>query len=322
MLKRIYGNVLKKVKNFTLNFGPQHSVVTNILNTFFIILEDEKRFSAYYKKKFPRSFKYLSVIKFTSFLLLLITVNIDYHTYSTLFYNISQEESVIIDSKEYYSRYSFCISLMIIYYEYALSIYVIFKANSPIKYALYQVAKHTARAVGSSGVLAVGYSYAPVEPTRVSNFVHTKTPFGRGYDYEIGSFGLKFKGDLVAGYLGKEDMISAVEKHAPDSRIIDIGKLNDIITDPEYNAKIRANTTISEKVMLGIPLIDLSINLNSEGSAEISENTNDLPETNDDNTDYKSTTTPVIKKSPIRKHHSEPLPRRSNRPVIKRRNTH
>ena len=68
-----------------------------------------------------------------------------------------------------------------------------------------------------TGALAVGYSHASVEPNSVSNFVHTKTPFGRGYDYEIGSLNLKTKGDIISGALRREDMLSTVEKYASDS---------------------------------------------------------------------------------------------------------
>lgn len=188
-----------------------------------------------------------------------------------------------------------------------------------MRYIAYQIVKHTAKAVGASGALAVGFSYAPVEPNFVSNFVRTKTPFRCGYDYEIGSLNIRAKGDLISGALGNEDMVSAVAKHAPDLHIVDINKLNEIITDPEYKSKIRANITISEKVLLGIPLIDLPINFtNNEGSA-IPNSQEGFSETSDDSTD--ESTTPTIKKSPIKRRHSESLPRRSKKPVIARRNT-
>lgn len=110
-------------------------------------------------------------------------------------------------------------------------------------------------------------------------------------------------------------MISAVEKHASDSYIIDRKKLNEIIVDPDYNSKIRANTTIGEKVFLGIPLVDFS---NTEGSA-IPNSQEEFSDTPVDSTDESNTSD--SKKSFIRKHKSEPLPRRRNKPVITRRNT-
>ena len=162
-----------------------------------------------------------------------------------------------------------------------------------------------------------------MEPNAVSNFVHTKTSFGRGYNYEIGSFGLKTKGDIVSGALRNKDMISAAQKYAPNSSIIDINKLNNIVNDPEFKYKIRENTTSLEKAFLGIPLIDISLlPSNSEGSDVLDSNSlKGLSETNgDDNTD--ESIPPVIKRSPIGRHYSEPLPQKSNRPsVIRRSNT-
>lgn len=77
----------------------------------------------------------------------------------------------------------------------------------------------------------------------------------------------KIKGCLVSGALGNKHMMSAVKTHAPDSNIMDINKLNDIINDPEFKSKIRVNTTISEKGFLGIPLSDIPLLLtNLEGS--------------------------------------------------------
>ena len=200
--------------------------------------------------------------------------------------------------------------------------YVTLKVNSPVRNVAFQIGKRAAKAVGRVSAIAVGYSHVgPVEPNAVSNFVHTKTPFGRGYDYEIGSFDLKVKGYLVSSALGNKDMMSAVQKHAPDSNIVDMDKLNNIINDPEFKAKIRANTSSLEKAFLGIPLLEISllptVPTNPEGF-----NVSDLNslESGDDN-DMEESSTTVIKKLPIKRHSSEPLPRKSNRPVIQRYNT-
>jgi hypothetical protein len=313
-----------KLKFITQNrLFSNRSIYKNVLNHLSVILEDEKRFYAYFKKKFPKSFKYLPIIKFITFLLILITLQMDYQTYSVLSSTILEEKSLILAPTKFYSQYSFCFYFIIIIYEYVLSIYVTLKANSPVRNVVFQIVKHTVKAVGATSTIAVGYSHAPVEPNVVSNFVHTRTPLGRGYDYEIGSLGLKAKGDVVSGALGNKDMISAAQKHAPDSSIIDINKLNNIVNDPEFKSKIRANTTTVEKVFLGIPLIDTSPIISNPVGSDVSDSNSleDLSETNGDDNNTDESTTPVIKESPIRRHHSEPLPRRSNRPAIQRRNT-
>ena len=248
----------------------------------------------------------------------------DYQTYSAVLSStILEEESLILAPTEFYSQYSFCFYFIIIVYEYVLSIYVTLKANSSVRNVVFQIGKHTVRALGASSAIAVGYSYAPVEPNVVSNFVHTRSPFGRGYDYEIGSLSLKSKGDLVSGALGNKDRISAAQKHAPDSSILDINKLNNIINDSEFQSKIRGNTTIVEKAFIGIPLIEIFSDSSNVVGSDVS-GSNSLEgfsETNDDDNSTDESITPVIKESPIKRHHSEPLPRRSNRPAIQRRKT-
>ena len=247
-----------------------HSLYKNVFKHFSVILEDEKRFYAYFKKKFPKSFKYLPIIKFVTFLLILITLKMDYQTYSVLSSTILEEESSILDPTKFYSQYSFCFYFIIIVYEYVLSIYVTLKANNPVRNVVFQITKHTVKALGASSAIAVGCSYAPVEPNVISNFVHTQTLFGRGYDYEIGNLSLKSKGDLVSCALGNEDMISAAKKHAPDSSIIDTIKLNNIINDPELKSKIRAHTTITEKVILGIPLVEIASDSSNVVGSDVS----------------------------------------------------
>ena len=65
------------------------------------------------------------------------------------------------------------------------------------------------------------------------------------------------------------------QKHASDSSIIDINKLNNIVNDPEFKFKIRANTTIGEKAFLGIPLIGIPSLLRNSGGSDVS-NSNSL----------------------------------------------
>jgi hypothetical protein len=261
------------------------------------------------------SYKYLPLVKIVSLLLMLTAIGVDYQSYSKLFFAISLEKSLTPPQAEYYSQYAFCLYFAVIIYEYLLSIYITLKANHPLRNVAYQFAKHTAKVVGASGAVAVGYSHAPVEPNSISNFIHTKTPFGRGYDYEIGSLNLKVKGDYISGALGREDMLSAVEKHASDSHILDANKLDNIITDPEYNSKIRSNTTISEKVFLGIPLVDLFTNTEKSiptTQDNFSETTN--------NSEDESPAFDIKKRPVIRKYKSEPLPQK-NKPFKVRRNT-
>ena len=88
----------------------------------------------YFKKRFPKSFKYLPIVKFVTFLFILITLKIDYQTYYlVLSSSIFEEESLILASIKFYSQYSFCFYFVIITYEFVLSVYVTLKASSPVR---------------------------------------------------------------------------------------------------------------------------------------------------------------------------------------------
>lgn len=133
---------------------------------------------------------------------------------------------------------------------------------------LLQVAKHGVRVIGALTVGSVGYSHAPFEPNAISNFVHTKTPLGRGYDYEIGSLAGKFKGDIISNGLGRKTMLEAVNKYVPDSKILDSTALNSIVADEDYSTKLRAQLSFIESTAVGLPLVDL--NTSSIKSANLS----------------------------------------------------
>jgi len=106
------------------------SIYKIVFNHLSVILEDKKRFNTYFKKKFPKSFKYLPMVKFVLFLLILLTLKMDYETYSVFSSTILEEESSILAPTEFYSTYLFCFYCIIIVYEYVLSIYVTLNANS------------------------------------------------------------------------------------------------------------------------------------------------------------------------------------------------
>lgn len=117
---------------------------------------------------------------------------------------------------------------MIIFCEYILSVFVTLTANLKVEYVTVQI------------------------------FLDTQTLFGRKYDFEIGSFNLKAKGDIVSGVLGIHDMNLAVEKYALDSRIFNAELLHKIMIDPEFKSKICVNTTMFEKAITEMPLVNLT----------------------------------------------------------------
>uniref|UniRef100_UPI003001CB00 hypothetical protein n=1 Tax=Cocconeiopsis kantsiensis TaxID=3082010 RepID=UPI003001CB00 len=107
------------------------SIYKNVLEYFSVILEDDKRFYAYFKKRFPKSFKYLPIVKFVTFLFIFTTLKIDYETYSALYSSMLEEKSLILEPTKFYSHYSFGFYFVIIIYEFVLSVYVTLKASHP-----------------------------------------------------------------------------------------------------------------------------------------------------------------------------------------------
>lgn len=134
----------------------------NISKNLTIILEDETRFYVYFKKRFPMSCKYLPLVKIVSLLLLLTAISVDYEAYTRFSLYLTQESIIPSHTVEYYySKYAFCLYLSIIVYEYMLCIYITLNANHPVRNAAYQIAKHTAKAVGASSALAVVIAMHP-----------------------------------------------------------------------------------------------------------------------------------------------------------------
>jgi hypothetical protein len=256
-------------------------------------VEDSARINTYFKKNFPFSYKYLFYIKLCFLVTILLSFKHDFNVFVTLTSDIITEENS--NNIFYISKFPVFCYLILILYDYILSIYIIYKANSPVQNVFYQVVKQTLKVTTSATVLGVGYAHAFVEPNEVSNFVHTKTPFGRGWDSEIGSGTLKLKSDQVAGALGRDDMNLAVNKHTKD-KIITSDCLNKIINDPFFKEKLADKLTVPEKLNVGvslglpdIPFISKSPAINLEISDSKSESVttfdDNLPSNSEDNQD-------------------------------------
>ena len=225
-------------------------------------LEDNNKFTRFYKKEFP-IFYYL--LPFAQILFLLIALD-----YSDLlsqdyinFYKFQLDEEqrdtheslLKSEHKEHFMFFEAIgmLSLSLVLLRFGIDVYVIYAENSTIKYRFIQLVKHGVKAVGVTTVGSVIYSYLPTEATTISNFVHTKTPFGRGYDYEISSLTSKIKGDIIATGLGKETMLEAVNKHAPNSKILNSETLEAIMNDKNYSTKLKKNLNFLESLFVKLP---------------------------------------------------------------------
>nr|YP_009317763.1 hypothetical protein Nram.m54 [Navicula ramosissima]AOY40402.1 hypothetical protein Nram.m54 [Navicula ramosissima] len=156
----------------------------------------------------------------------------------------------------------------------------------------------------------------------MTNFVHTQTPFGRGYDYEMGTSYLKAQGEIVTKALGHGTMVKAVGTHTDNKNIVAGSTLKNIISDPTYKSRIGEGTTEIEKMFIGYypkpwSMLTEYVSPYLFGSVPNDLQNNDqIPFIDDDEEDHHPGAT-----GPIRRRASNPLPRRVGQPAVQRRHT-
>lgn len=135
---------------------------------------------------------------------------------------------------------------------------MIYNLNSPLQDKVFKVLARSVKFTGLTGVGVAAYCRVPGDADYITQFYHTKTLLGRGFDYVNANLIVKIKGDVIAGNLGKETMLEAVAKYAPDSKIVDADTLEKIKADKVYSEKLRKNMSFSEMNITGVKLVDPS----------------------------------------------------------------
>lgn len=223
---------------------------------------EQKKFNNFYKKKFPVLFYVLPAIGFISL--------------GGLFYTgyvLNEMHSDILSQRVHISLYKerlnnfeilftgFCItffSYLII--DWLIAMYVIQKANSPIQqgWKVAMAITKTGRniAMGGSAVIAAGtiVSTAP-EATPASNFINTKTPFGRGWDVEPGEGKEKLHASNLQSYLGHKQFIKLIQEEnqkEENTRIVTRNTITKILAREDVKKQImEANLSPEELYALG-----------------------------------------------------------------------
>lgn len=158
-----------------------------------------------------------------------------------------------MDADNFYSgclTFLACVYLGSIMLNLLISLYVIHKANHPIRQKAAQAAKQVAKAsvAASAGAgLTIAATHVPGEPSPLSWAFHST--FGRGFDYD--SARLKIEGDIVTGHVGKERMAEAVAKHAPDG-IVDRDAMEEIKLD--FKERLEQTINPADRALLGFPV--------------------------------------------------------------------
>ena len=243
--------------------------ISPMLEKINLIIEDNQRFSNYFKKTYPNVYFFLPIVKLLTWCSLFISTAQDFNLFREYISYKSCEGSELVVTSNSWTLHILYFYLCIIGFELIMSVTVILYANHPIRNTAFQVVKHALKA--GVGGISCGYvvAYSPLEPNPVSNFVHTKLPGGRGYDFEQGDIISKLKGHTLASHLGKEKMAEAVAEHGPSSKILKREHITWVVTDPKYRDIICKDAGIAERAFMGVPILnDVGGSSTNESSQE------------------------------------------------------
>lgn len=222
------------------------------------LAEDEKRFNVYYKKTFPifyYTLKPLILFGSIGILFSLYYLNVDLYEYV---YKIEvkwgyPEKFVKLENSLFFFSAIFFPALLS---EVLISLYVIKYANHWIINTMVMVTKKAVIPMGAGVTGLVLVAEAPTAPNMVSNFVHTQTPFGRGFDCERGDFLLKLKVGTLQSKVGLETITSKIAEHCDKletpQRMVTPAVYESLLKDPEIKDVIDNKCTFLERQTLGI----------------------------------------------------------------------
>jgi hypothetical protein len=156
----------------------------------------------------------------------------------------SKEQSVIC-----YIGYMY---LSLIFYYILTSVHVVLRVNCPVRHKIFWlIGKFIIAGIFAFGCMQI-LSYSCLEPSYISNYIHTKTVLGRGWDYKVGSGLLFLKGFIIVGSIGKNNMLEVIKKYSPESQIIGEETLTKIKLDSEVHKKLLETCSSEELLYLGI----------------------------------------------------------------------
>ena len=227
-----------------------------IKEKFDVYLIQKHRFNTYYKKKFPVCYYLLPPIGILSGLgvfytgYLLNTINQEIVFEKVHLLNHKQE----IESLQLLLTVFAIIFFFFVIIDLGIAIYVIQKANSPIdsNWRYFMMAGRiigATTAIGSSTAVAGTVIAGAPEPSAGSNFIHTKTPFGRGWDSEAGDIYTKKDFMKLQQFTGNQLLLDKLNELNPedDKGIVTRETYQKLLEDPEIRNKIKNAHNISDE---------------------------------------------------------------------------
>jgi hypothetical protein len=104
-----------------------------------------------------------------------------------------------------------------------------------------------------TGIVALGtgvglaISEVPSAPTRFSQFVHTKSGLGRGYDCEIGDMRGKLAATTCQHLVGRDKFLEVAQQYS-ETMILDQETLDNILKDPEIREILSKRSTLRDRL--------------------------------------------------------------------------
>ena len=234
-----------------------------IKETFDVYLIQKHRFNKYYKKKFPVFYYVLPSLGILSGLGMFYTGYLLNNIYQEI---LLEKVYFLSHQQEIQSLQFLFIVFLIIFFFYVIidvgiAIYVIQKANTPIdrnwKYLMM-----AGRIIGGTTLVGSGTAVAGTvvagapEPSVGSNFIHTKTPFGRGWDSEPGDIYTKNAFMKLQQFTGNQLLLDKLSEFSAGENkgIVTRDIYQKLLEDPEIKNKIKnaSNITDEELYQMGI----------------------------------------------------------------------
>jgi hypothetical protein len=241
-------------------------IIRYLKSNYTIIKQDNANFKNFYKKKLPIFYYLLPLIKTGCVIGIIYFSKLLSDQYTIVLSNAIEYEKPLtnpmfstgnIKLYQSYIHFLVCVFFVSILADLLISFYIIYYANHPIKNKLLKGTTSLIKEATALSIGVAGYSFTPFEATELTNFFHTKTPFGRGFDYGPYDELNKLKGYILLNKLGKDNLLEALNMHAENLKILDEPTLIKILNDPTYSDILRSKCSFSEARALGLPFVDI-----------------------------------------------------------------
>ena len=229
---------------------------------------DQQNFSRFEKKHFFLVLPVLNYLQLICAIMLFPTLTKD-RLYLAKVIHILVEEKTFVEPVILISPYLYTVWLISFFLQILVTLFIVWNANSPIRNYLWTAGSNLFWGGSFGFYLTVLYTGQAVVPTPVTHYFNYNFPnLCRGWDYSLYDWLAQAKGGVLLHHIGRGWMIELVDKYGTD-KILSPENLREIIkSENDVREKIRLYGSLSEKTLLGFPLLDVDniLKLNKNNS--------------------------------------------------------